>query len=59
MAIIDPVYTIFGSAEAAQKIVDANAGDDGWRFEVSVDPKGSGRAVVKVYDETGEFVANL
>jgi hypothetical protein len=59
MLINDPVYTIFASAEAAQKIVDANAADDGWRFEVSVDPKGSGRAVVKVYDDTGEFLGNL
>jgi hypothetical protein len=50
------------SAAEAQKIADLNkAGEDngGWTYVVSVAPNGSGKAIIKIYDEDGEFVANL
>jgi hypothetical protein len=60
MFIIDPTYRIFNTADAAQKIADANNEDaDGWEYKVIVDPQGSGRAVIKIYDEDGEFLGNL
>ena len=54
-------YTIFNSEEEARSVADPlNEGDqDGWTYKVSVDPKGSGRAFIIIYDEDGDFVANL
>ncbi len=49
------IYNTIATAVAAENNADA----DGWNYVVVPDPKGSGRAIIKVYDEDGEFLDNL
>lgn len=52
--------TIFPSqAKAEEAAAQLRAEDQEWEYLVDVDPNGSGRALVKVYDEAGEFLHNL
>ncbi len=60
MLITNQPHTIYGTVAAATKVADANNADsDGWKYVVVADPKGSGRAIIKVYDEDGLFLDNL
>jgi hypothetical protein len=53
-------HTVYPTVEAAEAIAAANAADDdGWEYRVVPDPQGSGKAIIKIYDEAGEFVGNL
>ncbi len=56
MLITDRPHTIYATAAKAQAVVDKlNADADGETYVLSVDPKGSGRAIIKVYDEDGNL----
>lgn len=57
--ILNAPHTVFASVAAAQKIADAAGADDDFTYEVVADPKGSGKAIIKVYDENHAFVGNL
>ena len=59
--IISQPYRIFNSVEEANIEADKLNADpeDDWEYRVVPDPKGSGRALIKIYDEDGEFVENL
>jgi len=59
--IIHHHHTVFPNADAAAEVAAKNAAgdDDGWSYRVKVDPKGSGRAVIEIYDEDNFFVGNL
>jgi hypothetical protein len=52
--------TVFASEAAAAKVANANAADDAdWEYRVVVDPSGSGKAVIHLYDEDKNFVGIL
>jgi hypothetical protein len=59
--ILNQPHTVFPSLAAAEAIAAANrdGDEDGWDYVAVADPAGSGRAIIRVYDETGEFVENL
>jgi phosphoribosylformylglycinamidine (FGAM) synthase-like amidotransferase family enzyme len=61
MTILNHPHTVWNTEAAAAKIAASNtAGDeDGWTYTVRVDPNGSGRAIIEIHDETGEFVGLL
>lgn len=62
MLITNQPHTIFPTLAKAQEIASLNNADEvefGWRYDAVADPSGSGRAIVRVYDEAGIFVANL
>ncbi len=60
MLITNQPHTIYNTVAAATVVADANNADsDGWEYVVVPDPKGSGRAIIKVYDEDGKFLDNL
>jgi hypothetical protein len=51
-------YTIFSTVAKAEAVLPES--DEDLHYEVVPDPKGSCRAVIKVYDaETGSFIGNL
>ena len=51
---------IFASAAAAESVAASmRSDDDDWSYVVVVDPKGSGRAIVTILDETGERVGSV
>jgi len=52
------VFQTLAAAEAAAAQL-AQGEDEGWTYQVVPDPKGSGRCIIKVYDEDGEFISNL
>ena len=49
---------VFPNPEAAQKAIDALCDPD-WSYKIVLDPEGSGKAIVKIYDEENHFVADL
>lgn len=53
----DKVYNTEAEAEAAA--LELRSEDPDWAYIVSVDPKGSGRALIKIYDENGAFISNF
>ncbi len=58
--IINEVHTIHSTVAKATVIANqCNADADGWKYVVVPDPKGSGRAVIEVYDEDGQKVGLL
>jgi len=60
MFIINQLHTIYNTVSEAEKVASANNADsDGWEYVVVADPQGSGRAIIKVYDEDGVFLDNL
>lgn len=59
-ATLNHTHTIYQNAAAASAVAALmQAGDDDWTYVVKVDPNGSGRAVIAMYDEAGEFVENV
>jgi len=55
----DPAL-IFPTVEKAEKAAKAlKEGDPDWDYRVMPDPKGSGRAIIHIYDEAGDFVGVL
>ena len=54
-------HKVYQTVAAAQDVADElNAEDeDGWTYKVVADPKGTGKAIIKIFDEAGEFVGNL
>ena len=52
------IYTSVAKANEAAKILKAGD-DDNWEYRVIPDPKGSGRAIIKIYDEDDNFVCDL
>ena len=53
--------TVYPTEEKAQEAADLlmSGEDEGWTYKVNPDPKGSGRAIVEIYDESGEFVGYI
>ena len=49
------VFNCVASARAHIALLD----DPDWTYKVIPDPKGTGKAIVKIYDEEGYFVADL
>lgn len=52
------VFTL-AQAEAIAAGQNADPDNDGWTWTVRPDPLGSGRAVIDIHDDDGEFVATL
>ena len=53
-------HTVFPTVTAAEAVAQANAAEgDGWEYRVIADPSGSGRAIIRVFDEDGNFIENL
>ncbi len=59
MKLIDTTATLYPPAEAEKVAAEMQAGDPGWVYKVKHDPKGIGYSLIEVYDEDGEFVANV
>lgn len=60
MATLNHTHTIYQNEAAASAVAASmQAGDDDWTYKVIPDPKGSGRAIIAMYDEAGEFVENV
>ena len=59
MKMIDTTHHVYNTREEADLQVDFfnRVVDDDWSYIVVADPKGSGRCIIKAYDETGSFVA--
>jgi len=51
------IYASAPKAEEAANLIRSGE-DEGWEYRVIPDPKGSGKAIIKVYDEDGEFVGD-
>ncbi|MFA7331981.1 MAG: hypothetical protein WC326_13005 [Candidatus Delongbacteria bacterium] len=55
-----PTWVFLTEAEAEKAATDLGKGEaEGWTYTVVPDPIGSGRCIIKVYDENGEFISNL
>lgn len=52
------IFNTQAQAEAAATQL-AQGEDEGWTYRVIPDPKGSGRCIIKAYDEDGQFISNL
>ena len=52
------IYTSATKANEVAKILKAGD-DDNWEYRVVPDPKGSGKAIIKIYDEENKFVGDL
>ena len=52
------VYATVEAAEAVAAILNLNE-EEGWTYSVAVDPLGTGKAMVLVFDETGFEVGPL
>ena len=61
MDITNNPHKVFTQEEAAQLAAELNDGDDGWTYKAinNPDPAGPKTAIIKIYNEAGEFVANL
>lgn len=53
--------TSFDTVAKAQALADRLNADDeeGWTYKVIPDPNGGPRAIIHIFDETGEFLAQL
>jgi len=56
--LINEPHTIFPTVATAEKVAEANNGND-WTYRVVADPSGSGRAIIEIYDEEGEKIGLL
>ncbi len=52
------VYGSIKRAEAIAKDLNSGDGDDDIEFRVIPHPDGKDTAIIKVYDEDGEFISN-
>lgn len=61
MMLLQITPTVYPTAAAAQAVADANAAhdEDGWAYKVVLDPTGTGKALVQVYDEEGGLLGPL
>lgn len=64
MSFLNHPHTVWNTAAHAEAIACANndaaeADNDGWAYVVQIDPLGSGRAIIEVYDEDGYLVGKL
>lgn len=60
MLTIKQPHKLFDPAKVADVAAMLKAGDDeGWDYVVKHDPAGTGKSVIEVYDEEGEFVSLL
>lgn len=52
---------VYPTKEKAQEAADllADGETEGWIYVVKVDPRGSGKAVIEVYDDDGEFAGHI
>jgi hypothetical protein len=58
--LINQPHTVFNTVSAAETIASrCNDDGDGWEYRVVPDPLGSGRAIIKVFDEDGFQLGNL
>lgn len=48
--------TVFSCVDEAIAFADQMGADDDWEYVVVADPKGSGRAIVEIYDGDGHMV---
>lgn len=52
--------TVFATVAEAKAVADTMSADDpDWTYTIVPDPKGTGKAIVKIYDEDAYFVANV
>lgn len=64
MPMIRTEHTVFRSEEHAKlmvatlEIAEVGTGND-WEYRVKVDPNGSGKAVIEIYDDEGMFLGLL
>jgi hypothetical protein len=57
---IDNAYTVYPTAEHADEAVSyLQAGDNDWDYLVVLDPKGTGKAVIAVFDEEHHYLGLL
>lgn len=60
MLKIPDTWTIYPTVEMAEKVATVlKANDEDWDYKVIPSPNGNGKAVIKVYDEDGIFLANF
>jgi hypothetical protein len=60
MSIITSTYTVFNSLAEAEAVAEQNQiADPYWSYTAVADPKGSGRAVIKIVDEDGCWIGNV
>lgn len=58
MKKLDTTKTFYTKEKAERVAAELNATDD-WLYVPMHNPKGTGWSFIAIYDETGEFVANL
>ena len=60
MITLNTTHTIFSQADAERAAAELNEDTDGWTYKVenNPDPTGPKTAIIKIYDEDGEFVGN-
>ena len=49
------IYSTIDEAIKAAEQLNCNTNDD-WEYLVSIDPNGSGRAIIQIFDENREYV---
>lgn len=60
MILLNHIHAVFPTVAAAEAVAAQNAAeDDDWEYRVVPDPQGSGRAIIKIFDEDKLFVGNL
>ena len=55
-ALINHVHTTFDPAKVDVVAAQMQSGDEDWSYVVKHDPKGTGRSIIQIFDEDGEFV---
>ncbi len=60
LEILNSGYTIFPTIEAAEVAAEALRSEDpDWEYRVIPDPLGTGKAIIKSFDEDGNFLGNM
>ncbi len=61
MITLDTTHTIFSQDDAEKTIAELGEDNDGWTYKIENNPNPTGpkTAIIKIYDEDGEFVALL
>jgi len=50
------IETTFDPKTVDATAAELQANDEDWTYKVKHDPKGTGRSLIEVYDENGEFI---